>query len=453
MSKLHIRIYFYLMAVSLGSILVVGGAVRIITIRTIHDLNCTGLAAYGRLTAGEFPGPDGSAGEYEKVFERHRPSGLFFSVYGPDKKLIASSHGTLPNTTVYSFKNAGCFVGERSKDMAAVPMEDGRLLMVEAADTDVPQIPFKLFIASLVMAVAATIGCYPISRHITRRLETLRKGVEKLEAGDLSTRVEVKGRDEVAVLTASFNRAAKWIERLVKSQKRILASSSHELRSPLARIRVSSEMIKDLSGQSGGSPESEAKLREKVRELALNAIEDVEELEKLVDDILLATRLETMDEPETVEPVDVFELLKREAKRSGARVDGSSVTIVVSPAMVARLIRNLLENAGRYGEGPEVEASLDPLGGGDDGVVIRIADRGPGVPEDDRERIFEPFYRLPAHRKLKGKGKGVGLGLALVRQIAAFHSGEVKYVAREGGGSIFEVTLRSTGSGKNDSPH
>ncbi len=105
--------------------------------------------------------------------------------------------------------------------------------------------------------------------------------------------------------------------------------------------------------------------------------------------------------------------------------------------MLRRLARNLFENAKRHAAGAQVEATVDPLDGG--GARIRVLDRGPGVPEEERERIFEPFYR-PAGMRESTEG-GVGLGLALVRRIARHHGGDARCLPREGGGTCFEVNL------------
>jgi signal transduction histidine kinase len=106
--------------------------------------------------------------------------------------------------------------------------------------------------------------------------------------------------------------------------------------------------------------------------------------------------------------------------------------------MLRRLMRNLLENAQRYAAGSTIEASVGPS---PNGIRLSVADRGPGVPEEERERIFEPFYR--STRLREPSDTGVGLGLALVRQIARHHGGDVRCVARQGGGTCFEVDLPS----------
>jgi signal transduction histidine kinase len=130
-----------------------------------------------------------------------------------------------------------------------------------------------------------------------------------------------------------------------------------------------------------------------------------------------------------------------------ASLDGAPASIRGDPKLLRRMIRNLLENARRYGGGAPVEVTVRS---GGDAVQLRVCDRGPGVPDGERERIFEPFYRPSGARARAG---GVGLGLALVRQIARKHGGEAKCVPRDGGGCCFEATLsRQAGDPRNTRP-
>ena len=262
--------------------------------------------------------------------------------------------------------------------------------------------------------------CYPIARRITRRVEDLRRGVEGLGAGDLGSRVQVQGRDEVAALAAQFNRAADRIEALVAGQRRMFASASHELRSPLARLRMAVELLADAAPQQHA--------------LASEAGRDIEELDALVGDLLLSSRLEARPDIAHT-PVDLAAIVADEATRAGA-TDLSSGTAELrgDPAALRRLIRNLLENARAHGQ-PPIEITVDTTA---TGLRIVVEDRGTGVPGAERERIFEAFYRPAGHREGDG---GVGLGLALVRQIAALHGGVVRCEARPGGGSRFVAEL------------
>jgi two-component system, OmpR family, sensor histidine kinase RstB len=294
-------------------------------------------------------------------------------------------------------------------------MPDGRWLAARRSHRLLPHLGV-LAVLSL-LAVAVGIGAYPVARRLTRRLERLRAGVEGWGAGDLAARVPVEGKDEVAVLAASFNRAADRIAALVGAQRTLLASASHELRSPLARIRVALELM--------GAERPD--LRDRVSR-------DIAELDDLIAELLLASRLQAADELDRREEVDLLGLTAEEAARSGAEAAGEPAVVRGDARLLRRLVRNLLENAVRHGA-PPVEASVRK---GQGRVRLRVCDRGPGVPEDERERIFAPFYR-PTSRPPAAAGSG--LGLALVRQIARGHGGDVACLAREGGGTCFEVDL------------
>jgi signal transduction histidine kinase len=176
-------------------------------------------------------------------------------------------------------------------------------------------------------------------------------------------------------------------------------------------------------------------------ELRARLAKDIEELDELIGELLLASRLDALDQLGSSEEVDLLALLAEEAARANAEVSGEAVVIRGDARMLRRLVRNLLENAGRYAGGAPIEASIHPIAQGAARLVV--ADRGPGVAEGERERIFEPFYRPPGAKESDG---GVGLGLSLVRQIARRHGGDVRYVLRDGGGSQFEVDLGSSQS-------
>jgi signal transduction histidine kinase len=277
-------------------------------------------------------------------------------------------------------------------------------------------------LALILFAGTLAVGAYPVVRSITGRLERLRARVDALGTGDLSVRVKVEGRDEVAALARSFNDTAQRLEKLVNAQGQMLASASHELRSPLARMRVAVELL-----QTDNRPQ----LRDELTR-------DIAELDDLIGEILLASRLDTLDHIERRETVDLLALLAEEASRAGASVSGTAQNVPGDPRLLRKLVRNLLENAQRHSNGGKVQASVVRNESGD--VLLTVEDRGPGVPEDERERIFEPFYRA---RGTPETGEGVGLGLALVRQIVERHGGRVRCLPRAGGGTRFEVSLPS----------
>lgn len=367
-----------------------------------------------------------------------------------------------------------------------VALPDDRTLLIRTWRPAPPQLPISAPLALALLFVAVGLAAWPVSRRITRRLEALQRSVDAQAAGDLRVRAEVSGQDEVAALAHSFNHAAERIEALVNrqeallsTQRRLLANASHELRSPLARIRMAIELML----------ENPADLTHHTDEVRQN----IRELDALVEEILLASRLDTLSLDELRrEPVDLTQLAAEEAARTGAvwmdetpsdvnRDDGAEsgaahTTVAGDARLLRRLLRNLLENARRYqpeGDEPVLlclsrepgpvavgspEADTDPGRSGDsdagvnhsgagkeaqagevtDWLRIEVLDRGPGVPEAARERIFEAFYRVDGHSEQAGN---VGLGLSLVRQIARRHGGDAHHEPREGGGSRFVVRL------------
>lgn len=315
-----------------------------------------------------------------------------------------------------------------------VTLNDGRSLTLRVAPRDRPpppsalapwRSPFGLGWMVALVGVAVALGVYPIVRRITKRLEELQRGVQRWGEGDLSVRIAEDGQDEVADLSNRFNAAAARIEQLVRSHKSLLANASHELRSPLTRIRMGLELM-------GERPSLAAR-----DEISRN----IGELDQLIDEILLASRLDAKEaDMGTVETVDLTGLAAEECARVDADLDvidgtdGDVLTVRGVPRLLRRAIRNLLENARRYGAG---ETSVE-LGSRNGAAEIRVNDRGPGVPAALRERIFEPFYRLPGASERNG---GVGLGLALVKSITERHGGNVRCEDRPGGGASFVITL------------
>lgn len=291
--------------------------------------------------------------------------------------------------------------------------------------------PLGFFGTLALVALAVALATYPIVRRLTRRLEDLQAGVERWGQGDLGVRVAAQGEDEVAYLAQRFNHAAARIEALVQSrdallasQKSLLANASHELRSPLARIRMGLELMGD------GSGDSVAQRRPAIER-------NLQELDMLIDEILLASRLDSKEaDVGTFEPVDLVGLAAEECARVQALLQDPPPHLSVPGVskLLRRALRNLLENANRHAGG-EVQLQLRQEAGF---AVVEVLDKGPGVPADLRDRIFEPFYRLPGASEKDG---GVGLGLALVKSIAQRHGGSVQCSNRPQGGACFSLRL------------
>ena len=319
-----------------------------------------------------------------------------------------------------------------------VQLSDGRDMTLRVAPRERPtgtggfapwRTPFGLGWMIALVGVAVALGVYPIVRRITQRLETLQRGVQRWGEGDLSARVIEEGQDEVADLSKRFNASAERIEQLVRSHKSLLANASHELRSPLTRIRMGLELMGEHPSQAA---------REEISR-------NIGELDQLIDEILLASRLDASEaDMGTIEAVDLTGLAAEECAQVNAELDlaegtdNATLTVPGVSRLLRRAIRNLLENARRYGAG-EISVELGSAGGY---ATVRVNDRGPGVPATLRERIFEPFYRLPGASERNG---GVGLGLALVKSIAERHGGSVRCEDRPGGGASFVICLPAKG--------
>ncbi len=411
MRHLYIQIY-----VALVAILILFGALVFATWALLppdaeRQRLMTGSAA---VLSDLLPSKERPIEETRTALERlYDQLGADLSMYDADGTLLAFSGEPLeaPN---FDGRASGWIRGTGKGPRVALNLDDGRWLVVRAQRER-----GAAWLAMLILlAAAVAIGAYPIVRRITRRLERLHKRVEQLGAGDLSARVEVQGNDEVAELARSFNRAADRVERLVEAQRGILAGASHELRTPLTRIRMGLELL---------AGDGQCKLRARIGS-------DIAELDELIEELLLASRLSAGESLESNEPVELLGLCAEEGARIGAHVSGTPTTVRGDARLLRRMLRNLFENAQRHGRGAAVDASVENSQTGIARIVVR--DSGPGVAEGESERIFTPFYRA-----LGVNESGSGLGLALVRQIARRHGGDARYLPREGGGSCFEVTL------------
>lgn len=290
-----------------------------------------------------------------------------------------------------------------------LPLADGRRITAQLAAPPLGGFSGVRFVVIIALAVA--LAALPVVRMLTRRLERLRAGVELWGSGRIDHRVDEHGRDEVAAVAVAFNRAAARVEQLIAAHKTLLANASHELRSPLARLRMAIE--------TGNTTEIDRNFAE---------------LDALIEEVLLASRLDHVTESPRQARVELLALAAEEAAAHGATASGGEAGVAGDRVLLRRALRNLLDNAARHGR-PPIDIAVEPRGAE---VIIEIRDRGPGIAQAERERIFEPFYR--PHTAAESGGSW-GLGLPLVRQIVTRHGGSVRCLPREGGGTIFRVVL------------
>jgi signal transduction histidine kinase len=287
--------------------------------------------------------------------------------------------------------------------------------------------------AAVLLAIGILVA--PLARRLSRPVEKLTEASRRLGQGELGYRVELDhhdrwrermhrrhrrhGRtpraDELTELTRAWNEMAERIERMVRGQRELLANVSHELRSPLGRMKMALELL----------PETEAN-RARVADLQ----QDLGELERLIDDVLTTSRLDATGLPTHVERVDVAALFAALVDRAAsdpltARVEVRIGAVEIEaldgdPALLRRALFNLIENAAKYGR-PPITLAAHTDG---DRVALSVTDEGECVPEADRARAFEPFARGDAARTPTPNARGgFGLGLTLARRVAEVHGG------------------------------
>jgi two-component system osmolarity sensor histidine kinase EnvZ len=273
---------------------------------------------------------------------------------------------------------------------------------------------------ALVLALAL-LGAYLVVARINRPLRELTGAAAEIGRGRTPPPVAETGPVEIRTLAGAFNRMAADLKRLDEERALLLAGVSHDLRTPLSRIRLGLEML-DGKGDAA---------------LRAGLVQDVEDIDAAIGQFLDFARLAA---GEAAVPEGDLNAIVREVCESYARAGKAVSTrletlppLALRPFAVQRLIANLVDNALRHG-GPAVEVVTWPEGGR---AVIEVLDRGPGIPPEESERMLQPFTRLDNARS----GAGTGLGLAIVDRIARLHGGSVQLLAREGGGTRARVEL------------
>jgi two-component system, OmpR family, sensor histidine kinase RstB len=414
MRRLYQKIYLTIIA-ALLLVVVIAGALWRLSSATSPFAQALEMA--GQLAGASLPSVDAPQAMQQQALDRlAKRVNADLALFDSDLRPIAFTGRPLPPP---SRVGEGGWIHGPGGPAWSFRLPDLRWVVVRAPMRHRnPAIALVLFLGVIAFAVA--VCAFPVVRGLTRRLERLQAGVETLGAGNLSTRVKVEGRDEVARLAGSFNRAAGRIEELVAAHRMLLANASHELRTPLSRIRLGIELM-----ETKPDPKYAADLKR-----------DIAELDGLIDEILLASKIEAIGTLQTSEEVDLLALAAEECARYDCELKGEPVAFRGDPRLLRRMIRNLLENAERHGK-PPVRVNLRRTGAM---IVFEVTDGGPGVPSSQHAQVFAPFYRLT------GEPKGAGLGLSLVLQIARLHGGDAVAEAKPDAPSCFKITLPLAGS-------
>ena len=280
-----------------------------------------------------------------------------------------------------------------------------------------------LALAAAALLVSALLWM-PFVQGITGFIRALNTAAGRIAQGHFDERIPNPRNDELGELSASVNAMAAQLGDYVREQKRITADVAHELCSPIARMQMALGVVEQRS-----TPEQALYLHKLDREL--------QHMAGLVEEILAFSKAETLPARETAEDIPLRELLQaviaREAPDGNVRLEVADLRLHSLRSALDRAVGNVLRNAIRYASEPEIRAG--PENGS---VVIRVLDRGPGVPEAALQHLFEPFYR-PEAARTRASG-GSGLGLAITRRCIEACGGTAKAENREGGGLV--VTLR-----------
>ena len=307
-----------------------------------------------------------------------------------------------------------------------------------------------LVVLTLFSLIVSLFFSFAVARSITSSIEKLSEGALKLADGDLSARVSAASKDEVAGLANALNTMAEELEKsfrrqgeLEQARKDLIASVSHDLRTPLASMRAMVEAISDgvVSDQAT------------ILRYASTLKSEVEHLSTLIDDLFELSRLDSGTIELQLRPSSIEEILDSSLDGMKAQISGRSLNlqsklegdikpVLVDPHKIQRVLYNLIQNAIRHtpADGTIVVEAQDT------GQMVRIdvADTGQGIPEDDLDKVFDRFYR--GEKSRSREYGGTGLGLAIARGIVESHGGRIWVESRPGTGSRFSFSLPKVSS-------
>ena len=278
--------------------------------------------------------------------------------------------------------------------------------------------PVEIMIAALIAVIAASTGAAFVARRVVQPLSELTTAAAKVAGGSGTPHVAEQGPDDVRNAAVAFNAMAAKVTRTLESQRHLLSAVGHDLRTPLTAMRINLEFVDD-------------------DELREGLMRNLEELQVLTEQVLSAAKGAGGEKSRQVDLSALVESLCADLDEMGepvSWVNHSPAPIACRPNEIKRAVRNLVENAVAYGHKAQVRISDTS-----EGYEVLVEDEGPGIPENDRQRVFEPFVRLESSRN--EETGGTGLGLTLVKAIAEGHGGAVQLENRPGGGLRARMTL------------
>lgn len=377
---------------------------------------------------------------------RHEPF-ISLTVYRNDGQVLVTNHNpVLPPAAANDIE-------QLRPDPEQLPIDEGGRMLVGAFAPDGHRLGYAVFVwrsppfrttaalfALALMLAVLLVASFIFARRLASPLEQLSATVVAFGAGNTAARVQSTRNDEFGDLGRSFDKMADRVSAMLNTERELLANVSHELRTPMARMRTVLEIIEEGDAE---------RARRGMTEIA----EDLAELERLVEDVLTAVRLDLeagrapkempLLHTEVVDVRDVAEqAVSKIRSQSPARMIHlhplrESANIEADKNLLRRAMDNLLDNARKYSPGTQpIDVRLHAI---DNAVEFIVEDRGVGISESDRAMLFTPFFR--GDRSRTRSAGGVGLGLVLTRRIAEAHHGTVDLAPRDGGGTVATMRL------------
>jgi two-component system osmolarity sensor histidine kinase EnvZ len=283
-------------------------------------------------------------------------------------------------------------------------------------------IPTRIIVLAAAIIGLVLLAAFAFARYLAGPLQRLRVAVDRVSRGETPGPLPESGTSEIAAVNRGFNAMIANLRQIERDRAILLAGVSHDLRTPLARLRIGIELsAADAATRDG-------------------MVSDIEEMDRIIDQFLDFAR---DDAATATEPIDINRELAacvERYARAGRDVrleSGPPALVRIKPAALSRVANNLIDNGLAYGRPPlEISTHLR-----DRDIVVDVADRGSGIPREDVERLKQPFTRAGEARTRDDGAAGAGLGLAIVDRIARLHGGRLDLLPRAGGGTIARVIL------------
>jgi signal transduction histidine kinase len=277
--------------------------------------------------------------------------------------------------------------------------------------------PDQVILAALLAIITTSVGAALIASRVTRPMRELASAASLTARGGSAQRVSEQGPEDVSRAARAFNAMNDQVKRTLESQRQLLSAVGHDLRTPITAMRISTEFVED------------EEVRERIQK-------NLDELQQLTEAVLDAARGAGWEKMRKIDLAALIESLCTDLDEMGKPVTWqthNTAPFTCRPNEIRRAVRNLIENAMTYGNNARVCLGTTP-----DAYVIKVDDDGPGIPEAEQARVFEPFVRLETSRS--AETGGTGLGLTLVKAIAEGHGGSISLENTAGGG--LRATLR-----------